>query len=68
MPINNDWNEHRLDVLKTLTRVERKLDRIETELVSIQRDLAFNRGKTYAIAAFVAAGVSILTAFGGKVF
>lgn len=67
MPAPSDWNEHRLDVLKTLTRVEHKLDRIETEIIMIQRDLAFNRGKTYAIAAFVAALVSMATAFGEKI-
>ena len=60
----NDWNEHKRDILKTLSRVERKIDRIEIELFQIQRDLAFNRGKTYAISAFVAALISILTTFG----
>ena len=65
MPLN-DWNEHKRDILKTLSRVERKIDRIEVELFQIQQGLAFNRGKTYAVSAFVAVIVSILATFGSR--
>ena len=66
MPDN--WEEHRISVLHRLEKMDKKLDKIDDELRLIQRELAFGRGRTYTISAFVAAIISVLTAFSDKLW
>jgi len=48
--------------------MDAKLDKIDNELRTIQRELAFSRGRTYTISAFIAAVISIFTAFGNNLW
>jgi hypothetical protein len=61
--MNNGWDEHRISILHRLDKMDAKLDKIDDELVSIQRDLAFSRGRTYTISAFIATIISLITVF-----
>ena len=61
--MENGWDEHKISILYRLDKMDAKLDKIDDDLHSIQRDLSFSRGRTYTISAFIAAIISVLTTF-----
>jgi len=66
--MNSGWDQHRISILHRLEKMDAKLDKIDNELRTIQRELAFSRGRTYTISAFIAAVISIFTAFGNNLW
>ena len=61
--MENGWDEHKISILYRLDKMDAKLDKIDDDLHSIQRELSFSRGRTYTISAFIAAIISVLTTF-----
>jgi len=66
--MENGWDEHKISILYRLDKMDAKLDKIDEELIGIQRELSFSRGRTYTISAFIAALVSFFTAFGERLW
>tara|TARA_R100000664_G_C2731829_1_gene122171 strand:+ start:412 stop:618 length:207 start_codon:yes stop_codon:yes gene_type:complete len=57
----NGWEEYKVHVLAEMQRMNSKLDKIETEVRQIHRDIAFNRGRLWVFVSFLALGFSVLT-------
>ncbi len=46
-------------VKEIVIRIEKRLDRIEEEIVELQKNFWFQKGKIWALVAVVSAGISV---------
>ena len=56
----NGWEEYKIHVLAEMERMNSKLDKIETEVRSMHKEMAFNRGRTWVVVSLLAFGFSLL--------
>tara|TARA_R100000995_G_scaffold29553_1_gene13127 strand:+ start:102 stop:305 length:204 start_codon:yes stop_codon:yes gene_type:complete len=57
----NGWEEYKIHVLAEMERMNSKLDKIETEVSSMHKDMAFNRGRIWVVVSIIALTFSVLT-------
>ena len=56
----NGWEEYKIHVLAEMERMNSKLDKIETEVRSMHKEMAFNRGRIWVVVSLLAFGSSLL--------
>tara|TARA_Y100001937_G_scaffold62189_1_gene85304 strand:- start:288 stop:494 length:207 start_codon:yes stop_codon:yes gene_type:complete len=59
--MGNGWEEYKIHVLAEMERMNSKLDKIESEVRSMHKELAFNRGRVWVVVSILAFACSILT-------
>ena len=57
----NGWEEYKIHVLAEMERMNSKLDKIETEVRSMHKEMAFNRGRVWVVVSILALSFSVLT-------
>ena len=57
----NGWEEYKIHVLAEMERMNSKLDKIETEVRSMHKEMAFNRGRIWVVVSIIAFTFSVLT-------
>ena len=63
----NGWEEYKVHVLAELKRVNKKLDKIETDLHGIKLKNEFDRGRAWVIVSLLAIVLSTATSLAVKI-